>query len=79
MGISGCVVSTRPSSYDRVRASHLQTANLNPVMGDGLPESHQGACAVADVVDAEDKFQLIAISLCGQWEVLPDGSMEASG
>jgi exonuclease III len=29
-------------------------------------------------VDAEGNFQLTAITLYGQWEVLPDGSMESS-
>jgi endonuclease/exonuclease/phosphatase family metal-dependent hydrolase len=45
------------------------------VTGDELPDSHPGACAVADVLNDRDEYQFTAISLYGQWEVMPNGSM----
>jgi len=44
------------------------------VTGDALPDSHPGACAVADVLCANQRL-FTAISLYGQWEMMPNGSM----
>lgn len=49
----------------------LAGCNMNPPTGAELPDSHPGACAVADVLDARGS-QFTAISLYGQWEVMAD-------
>ena len=41
-----------------------------PAAGE-LPDSHPGACAVADVLDARGRRLFTAVSLYGQWEVMP--------
>jgi hypothetical protein len=43
------------------------------VTGDQLPDSHPGACAVADVVDAKGRLRFTAVSLYGQGESIADG------
>jgi Endonuclease/Exonuclease/phosphatase family len=53
----------------------LADCYLTPVTGDQLPDSHPGACAVADVLDENDRRLLTAVSLYGQWEVMANGSM----
>lgn len=52
----------------------LASCYLDPPTGDQLPDSHPGACAVADVLDASGKVRFTAISLYGQWEVMADGT-----
>jgi endonuclease/exonuclease/phosphatase family metal-dependent hydrolase len=77
--MGSAVVSFRSDLLLRARPRlPLADCYLDPVTGDALPESHRGACAVADVLDGEGHLQITAISLYGQWEVLPDGAMEAS-
>jgi endonuclease/exonuclease/phosphatase family metal-dependent hydrolase len=51
----------------------LADCYLTPLIGAALPDSHPGACAVADVRDAHDRVLFTAISLYGQWEDLPNG------
>jgi hypothetical protein len=51
----------------------LASCYLNPVAEDELPDSHPGACAVADVGNAHGEHLLTAISLYGQWEMMPGG------
>ena len=51
----------------------LAGCKMNPPTGDALPDSHPGACAVADVLDVRGRSQFTAISLYGQWEVMADG------
>jgi hypothetical protein len=41
----------------------LANCYLTPVIGDELPDSHPGACAVADVLDAHGRCQFTAVSL----------------
>ena len=51
----------------------LADCKMKPVTGSELPDSHPGACAVADVLDTRGRSQFTAISLYGQWEVMADG------
>jgi exonuclease III len=51
----------------------LASCYLTPVTGDELPDSHPGACAVADVLNKRGQYQFTAISLYGQWEVMANG------
>lgn len=39
-----------------------------------LPDSHPGACAVADVQTKSGQRLFTAISLYGQWEMMPGGN-----
>lgn len=55
----------------------LADCYLTPVVGAQLPDSHPGACAVADVLDEAGKHLFTAVSLYGQWEVMPVGKMYA--
>ena len=45
----------------------LADCRMKPVTGNQLPDSHPGACAVADVMDARGRSRFSAISLYGQW------------
>ena len=54
----------------RVSLADCQTRPLAP---NELPDSHPGASAVADVVNARGQTLFTAISLYGQWEVMPNG------
>lgn len=58
----------------------LESSHMKAVAADELPDSHPGACAVADVLDAAGNVQLTAISLYGQWEMRPgsDNAMDAT-
>lgn len=51
----------------------LEKCYLAPVGQNELPDSHPGACAVADVLDALGQRLFTAISLYGQWEMMPGG------
>jgi hypothetical protein len=57
---------------ERPRVS-LADCQMKPVTANQLPDSHPGACAVADVLDARGRSLFAAISLYGQWEVMADG------
>ena len=46
---------------------------MSPPTADTLPDSHPGACAVADVLDAYGQPLFTAISLYGQREMMPGG------
>ncbi len=70
-GSAVVVLNPAFSLRERPRVS-LADCYMNPAKGDVLPESHQGACAVADIFDAENRFRLTAVSLYAQWEVMPD-------
>jgi hypothetical protein len=50
----------------------LADCYLTALTGDALPDSHPGACAVADVC-ADGRVCFTAVSLYGQWEALPNG------
>lgn len=52
----------------------LADSYLDAVAPDELPDSHPGACAVADVLNASNERLLTAISLYGQWEMTPGGN-----
>lgn len=47
----------------------LANCYLTPVAADELPDSHPGACAVADVQDAKGQHLFTAMGLSGQWEM----------
>lgn len=55
------------------RRVSLEKCYLSPVAADALPDSHPGACAVADVLNTHDKRIFTAVSLYGQWEMMPGG------
>jgi hypothetical protein len=58
------VVALRPGLKLRERPRvPLANCYLTPVSGDELPDSHPGACAVADVLDGENERQFTAVSL----------------
>jgi exonuclease III len=67
------IVSFRPDltlkARPRVALADCYTQGFKD---DELPDSHPGACAVADVVDAKGRFQFTAVSLYGQWEMMPN-------
>jgi endonuclease/exonuclease/phosphatase family metal-dependent hydrolase len=46
--------------------------------GDELPDSHPGACAVADVADENGRTVFTIVSLYGLWETIPDGRIYSS-
>lgn len=72
------VVSFRPDLVLRPRPRvALSDCYLTPVTGGQLPDSHPGACAVADVVDEEGRAYFTAVSLYGQWEQIADGRIYA--
>lgn len=52
----------------------LEKCYLTPVDADALPDSHPGACAVADVLNTHGKALFTAVSLYGQWEMMPGGT-----
>lgn len=69
------VVILRPGLSLRTRPRiPLPDCYLTPLTGDALPDSHPGACAVGDILDAQGTLLFTAISLYGQWEVMPNGS-----
>lgn len=51
----------------------LSECYLTPPAAGELPDSHPGACAVADVLDAGGRRRFTAVSLYGQWEMMPGG------
>ncbi len=53
----------------------LADCQMKPVAANELPDSHPGACAVADVLGAHGQTLFTAISLYGQWEVMGNGQM----
>jgi exonuclease III len=53
----------------------LSDCYLKPPRAGELPDSHPGASAVADVFDANGTRLLTAISLYGQWEMMPGGTV----
>lgn len=56
----------------------LEQSLSAPVAQDALPDSHHGACAVADVqVNGHRLFT--AVSLYGQWEMMPGGKTMYAG
>lgn len=59
---------------DRPRVA-LADCQMKAVAAGELPDSHPGACAVADVLDARGQTLFTAISLYGQWEVMGNGQM----
>ncbi len=68
------VVSLRSDLVVRARPRiPLADCYTTAVTDDQLPDSHPGACAVADVVDAEGQLHFTAVSLYGQWEAIADG------
>jgi hypothetical protein len=68
------VVSFRPDLMLKARPRvALADCHTNGVRDDQLPDSHPGACAVADVLDGKGRMILTAISLYGQWEAIADG------
>ena len=68
------VVSLRPDLVLRARPRvPLADCYTTAVTGDQLPDSHPGACAIADVVDTEGRLVFTAVSLYGQWEAIADG------
>jgi endonuclease/exonuclease/phosphatase family metal-dependent hydrolase len=63
------VVALRPDVVLRPRPRvPLALWGTVDLTGDELPDSHPGACAVADVCDADGQLRFTAISLYGQWE-----------
>lgn len=64
----GLVLKARP----RVPLADCYTVG---VTGDQLPDSHPGACAVADVLDESGRFMFTAVSLYGQWEAMANGRL----
>src|SRR5687768_14163045 len=69
------VVALSPDTVLRERPRlALASCYLEPPTGDQLPDSHPGACAVADILDPTGGAIFTAISLYGQWEVMADGS-----
>ena len=68
------VVALNPdvSLYPRKRVPLADCYLKAPAKGE-LPDSHPGACAVADVSVANSQFSFVAISLYGQWEEMPGG------
>ena len=68
------VVSFRPDLCLQARPRVPLTAIADKaITGAELPDSHPGASAVADVVDAAGRFQFTVVSLYGQWESIADG------
>jgi exonuclease III len=67
------VVAVQPdvSLSPRTRVPLADCYLKTPAKGE-LPDSHPGACAVADVSIA-GKFTFTAVSLYGQWEEMPGG------
>jgi endonuclease/exonuclease/phosphatase family metal-dependent hydrolase len=56
----------------------LASCYLDPAKGDEVPDSHPGACAVADVLEKDGRVRFTAVGLYAQWEVMADGkTMEA--
>lgn len=55
---------------ERERLS-LDKCYLTPPKPGQIPDSHPGASAVADVLDATGAVLFTAVSLYGQWEVIP--------
>jgi exonuclease III len=72
------VVSFRPNltlkPRPRVALAECYTRYLT---GDELPDSHPGACAVADVADEQGRTVFTVVSLYGLWETIPDGRIYA--
>jgi exonuclease III len=68
------VVALRPGLVLQPRQRvRLEECYLAPVGHNALPDSHPGACAVADVLNAYGQRLFTAVSLYGQWEVMPGG------
>lgn len=68
------VVSFREDLTLRARPRiPLADCNMQPPTGDQIPDSHPGATAIADVVNAEGRSLFTAVSLYGQWEMMPNG------
>ncbi len=66
------VVALRPGLKLRARKRvSLTDCYLTPAAAGELPDSHPGACAVADILDARGRHLFTAVSLYGQWEVMP--------
>lgn len=51
----------------------LPDCYMTPPTGDELPDSHPGACAVADILNGSGEKLFTAVSLYGQWETMADG------
>lgn len=65
------VVSFRPDIVLKPRPRvALPDCYTVSVTGDQLPDSHPGACAIADALDSKGRFQFTAVSLYGQWEAM---------
>ncbi len=56
----------------------LATCYLEPPKARQLPDSHPGACAVADVLGASGEVLFTVVSLYGQWEVMAGGTEEST-
>jgi hypothetical protein len=71
---ASAVVALDPdvSLHSRARIP-LADCYLKTPAKDELPDSHPGACAVADVSVRDGRFSFTAISLYGQWEEVPGG------
>ncbi len=68
------IVSLRPNLVLRARPRvPLAECYTKSVTADQLPDSHPGACAVADVLNAKGRLRFTAVSLYGQWEAIADG------
>jgi hypothetical protein len=68
------VVALHPdvSLHPRTRVPLADCSLKVPATGE-VPDSHAGACAVADVSLASGQFSFTAMSLYGQWEETPGG------
>jgi hypothetical protein len=59
--------------FEERRRVPLEKCYLAAVAADELPDSHPGACAIAGVLNAHGKHLFTAVSLYGQWEMMPGG------
>ena len=66
------VVALRPDLILKARKRvPLDQTLMGGLGAEELPDSHPGACAVADVCNPDGRHLVTAVSLYGQWEVLP--------